>query len=208
MVKQYDIIGFSKYTISSNCILTQKKNGRGILSITRPSSNARYFQIIHDSNKRCAISEARLLYCAIKGIDPLEIGRNYRFFFTNEEKKIENIVIKEPWEFSASVWDIRKKYLLDKTTFYEQTVAFAIAVLSDNTEEIYREINRHDKELKRVIRRFVVNEQRVTRIYLKVVNDVVIGVKNGVCFPAHPLPYLITYIRRLVANNRFKNQIE
>jgi hypothetical protein len=203
MVKQYNIIGFSQYTISSDCVVVTKSTGQIKATSNVAGARNKYFYLTGDDGKRYGLSEARLLYCAVKEIPPLKIKKNgYIFSFNGKGKAIKNIVIKEPWEAGHNAHKLRKMYLPDKKTYYGQVIAFSKAILADDTEKIYAEINRHEAEIKRAIHKYTTNTERINRIYNKVINDFIISIKDGDKLIFHPLFYLRCYIRKSVSNNR------
>jgi hypothetical protein len=207
--KQYEIIGFSKYTISSDCVITRKDNRRIIRAGKSSYKGTKRFALIPDGDekKMFYVSEPRLLYCAVKGINPMNIGKSYRFFFAdeNKEKTMENIIIREPWECIRLIADKAKEWSISKETYYNQSIFFAQVVLSDDAEKIYAEVNKYEHQIKQKISRFIVNEERINNVYLKLVNDFVIGVKDGNLRPLHPLPYIKRQINVLIRMGRIKD---
>jgi len=202
MEQWYDIIDFPDYRISSNCVVENKKT-RAFVKALKKNGKSFYFQIFDKYGNRYSPSEARLLYCAVKGISPHQVEKSYRFFF-KDEKKIENIKIIEPHEFSATVWDIRREYQLPKEQFYEETIKFASAVLNKDFNKISNMIDMHKEEVIRLIERYVTNKVRVELIYNKVKSDIMIGLSNNVLYIGHPLPYIRVYLNRLCKNRNQK----
>jgi hypothetical protein len=209
MEKWYDIAGFSKYEASSGCVLRRKKDGTIVNARKRNRGAADFFQLTSDRGTRYSVSEARLFYCAVKNINPKEVDSSYRFFFREGcEKRIENIVIREPWEVGKIIKNKQLQHQIPKDTYYSQCIDFSKAVLSNDTEAMLDCIRVHESEIKRCIRKYVVSGDRVDRIYHKITADILVGVSEGRFLMTHPLSYIKTYIRKLVRNSRQRYKIE
>lgn len=193
MMKVYDIKGFSKYSISEEGTVMNKRNGK-INGKIRKRDNVSYSVLCSDKDEYLSITHAKLLYCAVNGINPTEFNceRKYCIRVKDKNKKmsIENIEIV-PFITIRKEWGEKKsREKIDTKTFYEQVFSFAEAVLSKDVKRIYDELNLYKENvIKNIINRGV-SRFYAECLYYDVLSDTIINIMEDKCRPLHPEKYM------------------
>ncbi|MDR1349136.1 MAG: hypothetical protein LBJ63_12050 [Prevotellaceae bacterium] len=193
-MKWYDIKGFPIYEISENCIVRHKETGRHIKLCHNRLEMRVGFGVNTERYK--SFSEARLLYCAVKEINPLETKGSFLFTFKREsnEKKFENITVYERSDVRSVHKNFTRQPTIPKNEFYEQCISFSKCVLLEDASALYNEINKYENEIKKHISYFVKSQKTIIRAYNLIIAEVVENVISGNYRVVHPL----TYIKRLI----------
>ena len=190
----YDIIDFPQYKISEKSEIVNQKTGKTLKGYKVAGGNYINFHIYDRTGKLRMRSQAKLLYCAVKGISPLSVNRHYRFVFTGEEKIFENIKIIEPFEACCLMHSKANQYKLPKETFYKETIEFSNAVLKNDWNKMIEIIDRHKRTIIKILNRYTIDDMRMEAIYDKLKSDLILAVESGNVLCGHPLPYLKNYI--------------
>ncbi|MDR3168333.1 MAG: hypothetical protein LBU27_00795 [Candidatus Peribacteria bacterium] len=193
-IEEYDIIGFSKYVITSDCVVIRKDTRKHLRNLNYSTHKGDCFTLVRDDGIQKQIRGAHLLYCASKNIDVSEVSRKIMFTFRGNIKSVEEIVVYDVADMAAQIR--KKKLSIEKTTYYKEVIIFSQAILSGNQDEIYRELIKYEEEIKREIRRYYRNEDMVMDRWIELISEILTGINEGRLFPVHPLRYMKKYLRR------------
>ena len=190
----YDIIDFPIYQIFNNAEIVNKRTGKKITGQKQAGRRCLQVYLYDKDGKVRTKSEAKLLYCAVKGISPLQTGRYFRFFFTGEEKTFDSIKVVEPFEQACHMHTMATQYKIPKEQYYKESIEFADAVLWNNWNKISEIIDRHKRQILKLLSKYTIDEMRMEAIYAKIKADLIIGVESGAMLCGHPFPFLRKYI--------------
>lgn len=187
--KWYDIPGFSKYQISDDCKVRNKRTG--YIKNIYISHDVCYCTLQRDDIKGCwTTTVTRFLAAAICKVNPMDIPRSVVCSFEGGRLCRENLKI-ESYEnaIDARLKKMSKGRCGYGRDYYERCERFSRCVLNNDTQGLYIFIEEHRAAIEKVIRRCVRGEENIRKTYDLYVSWLIEGVFDGRLYVADIVSY-------------------
>lgn len=163
-MKWFDIPGLN-YEISDDCVVRSKKTGQiKKTQISGKDAQPKVVLSFGHKYKQSTFSLARLLFAAMKGIDPREISNKYVFTFNGKRPCAANLQVLE----RSQILLINKAKAREKTDgeeFYSRCEKFCHCAKNKDVGGIATIIEENKEALMRIIRRKIKDEDTVRETY-------------------------------------------
>lgn len=171
-MKWLDIPGLN-YEISDTCMVRNKKTGRiKSLQMCGRDANPRVVLNYGYKYKQGSFAVARLLFAAMKGIDPREIGNKYLFTFKGNHPCAANLQVME----RRQVLNFYREKGRKKTSgeeFYSCCERFCHCARNKDAGGLAAIIEENKEALMRIIRQRIKNEEICQETYRAYVNALI-----------------------------------